>query len=272
MSILDEIFAHKRDEVAARKRICPLEEIRRGAEAAVPALDFVAVLKARSIRWPALIAEIKRSSPSRGRLVEHFEPLRLAQVYQENGASAISILTDERYFEGSLEYLRQVAQLPGRPPLLRKDFICDPYQVYEARQAGADAVLLIAAHLEPAQLLDLHTLIRELGMAALVEVHSRAEIEQVLSVAPALLGINNRDLRDFSVRLETSLALRAFVPQEVCLVAESGIHTVEDVRRLAQAGIHAILVGEALVTAPDMPARVRDLAGCPASQLPQSSH
>lgn len=260
MTILDEIFAHKREEVAARKRVCPLDEIRRKAEAAVPGLDFVAALRSQPAGWPALIAEIKRASPSRGRLVENFDPLRLAQVYRENGAAAISVLTDEKFFEGSLDYLRQVAGLPGRPPLLRKDFVCDPYQVYEAREAGADAVLLIAAYLEHAVLGDLQALANQLGMAALVEVHSRAEIDRVLAFNPSLVGINNRDLRDFSVHLETTLSLRPAVPSGVCLVAESGIHTPEDVGKLALAGIDAILVGEALVTTADPAARVRSLA------------
>jgi indole-3-glycerol phosphate synthase len=274
MSILDEIFSHKREEVAARKRDCPLEEIRRRAEMASPARDFTAALRLRASAWPGarplvgtwpkLIAEIKRASPSRGRLVEQVDPLRLARVYRENGAAAISILTDEKYFQGSLADLRQVACLEGRPPLLRKDFVCDPYQVYEAREAGADAVLLIAAHLDCALLADLHALAAGLGMAALVEVHSREEVDRALEAGPSLLGINNRDLRNFSVRLETTLELRRHVPPEICLVAESGIHTVGDVQRLAQAGVDAILVGEALVTAADPAARVFELAHPPA--------
>lgn len=264
MSILAEIFAHKREEVAARKQACPLEEIRRRAELSPPARGFTTALRERAGAWPALIAEIKRASPSRGRLSGETDPLRLARVYSENGAAAISVLTDEKYFQGSLADLRQVACLEGRPPLLRKDFMCDSYQVYEAREAGADAVLLIAASLDGALLADLHALATELGLAALVEVHSREEIDRALTVEPALLGINNRNLRDFTVHLETTLDLRRHIPPGVCLVAESGIHTAEDVRRLAQAGIDAILVGEALVTAADPAARVRELADKPA--------
>jgi indole-3-glycerol phosphate synthase len=265
MNILDEIFAHKRVEVAERQRQRPLSQVRREVEAAAPAQDFVAALRNHGGTTPALIAEVKHASPSRGVLVENFDPLRLARIYQENGAAAISVLTDERYFQGCLEHLSAIAQLMSgltpRLPLLRKDFTCDPYQVYEARAAGADAMLLIAAYLSPPDLRDLHALIRELGMTALVEVHSRAELESVLAIAPQLVGINNRDLRDFTVRLETTLQLRSVVPAEVCLVAESGIHTPADVARLAEARVDAILVGEALVKAKDIPASVRSLAG-----------
>ncbi len=255
INILNEIFAHKREEVAARKRERPLSQVRRDAEATLPALDFVAALKRN--QFPSLIAEVKRASPSRGLLVKDFDPVRLARIYQENGAAAISVLTDERFFQGSLEYLRQIAQLSPRLPLLRKDFTCDPYQVYEARAAGADAMLLIAAYLDPGSLRALHALICELGMAALVEVHSRAELEAVLPHGPRLVGVNNRDLRDFTVRLETTLDLRPFVPEAVCLVAESGIHTPADIARLAEAEVDAILVGEALVTAQDVAGQVR---------------
>ncbi len=171
MNILDEIFAYKREEVAARMRACSLAQVQRDAEEAAPAAGFYR-RAAYMARRPALIAEVKRASPSRGLLVQDFDPLRLARIYQENGAAAISVLTDERYFQGHLDYLRQIARISPRLPLLRKDFTCDPYQVYEARAAGADAMLLIAAYLDPASLRDLHALIRELGMAALVEVHT----------------------------------------------------------------------------------------------------
>jgi len=268
MNILDEIFAYKRVEVAERMRARPLNQVRRDAELTPSPLDFVKALRfdltGRRRTAPALIAEVKHASPSRGVLVENFDPLRLARIYQENGAAAISVLTDERYFQGCLEHLGAIAQLTPRLPLLRKDFTCDPYQVYEARAAGADAMLLITAYLDPVQLRDLQSLINELGMAALVEVHSRAELEAALPLHPALVGVNNRDLRDFTVRLETTLELRPLAPAEICLVAESGIHTPADVARLAQGGVDAILVGEALVRAPDTAAKVRSLAGNPA--------
>jgi indole-3-glycerol phosphate synthase len=270
MTILDEIFAHKRIEVADRQRAVPLNQVRRAAEQAAPALDFVAALTVMrkpapltppGARWPALIAEVKSASPSRGQLVKDFDPLALARMYVQNGAAAMSVLTDERFFHGHLDDLRQIAGLGLGLPLLRKDFVCDPYQVYEARAAGADAILLIAAMLELTQLRDLHALARELGMAALVEVHTREELDRVLVCGPALLGVNNRNLHDFSVALDTTLLLRPFVPQGVCLVAESGIHTPEDVARLAAAGVDAVLVGEALVTASNRVEKIRSLAG-----------
>lgn len=256
MTILEEIFAHKHLEVAERQRARPLNQVRGDAEAAAPALDFIAGLRSAA-RKPALIAEIKRASPSRGLLVKDFDAVRLARIYQQNGASAISVLTDERFFQGHLDDLSAVAALDPRLPVLRKDFLCDPYQVYEARAAGADAVLLIAAYLDPGCLRDLHALAEELGMAALVEVHNLEELKKITPCNPHLVGVNNRDLRDFSVRLETTFVLRPLVADGICFVAESGIHTPDDVDRLARAGVDAILVGEALVTAEDVAAKVR---------------
>ena len=170
--------------------------MRRQAEEAAPPQDFIAALR-QSTAQPALIAEAKKASPSKGLLATNFDPLKLAQDYQESGAAAMSVLTDVNYFQGHLDYLRQIAALPQRLPLLRKDFLFDPYQVYEARAAGADAVLLIVAHLSSAQLRDLHQLAVELGMAALVEVHTQAELEAALACDPQLVGINNRDLHTF---------------------------------------------------------------------------
>jgi len=258
MSILNEIFTHKRQEVAQCQQERPLAELQAAAESASPGLDFCAALR-RSASSPALIAEVKKASPSRGILAPDFDPLRLARLYQQNGAAAISVLTDERFFQGSLEHLSQIAALQPRLPLLRKDFIFDDYQIYEARLAGADAVLLIAAMLEPAQLRRLHRLALELGMAPLVEVHALPELEMALVCEPPLVGINNRSLHDFTLSLDTTLALKPFVPAGVLVVAESGIHTPQDVVRLSQAGIDAILVGEALVTAPNVGAAVRRL-------------
>jgi indole-3-glycerol phosphate synthase len=261
VTILDEIFTHKRAEVDQRKRARPLEEVRTLAGYAPTAKDFTAALRASPGQRPALIAEIKCASPSRGLLAADFDPLRLARLYQANGASALSVLTDERYFKGSLDQLEGVAALEPSLPVLRKDFILEPYQVYESRAAGADAVLLIAAGLDPGRLLELHNLARELGMAALVEVHTRGDLEKILDVPGlALVGINNRDLRDFSVNLDTTLQLRPLIPAGVCVVAESGIHRTEDVDRLATAPVDAILVGEALVTAADPAGKVRSLS------------
>jgi indole-3-glycerol phosphate synthase len=279
MSRLEEIFAHKRLEVAGRKAQLPQAEVERLALLAPPPLDFVARLKApvlsrataASSGHPvgpetrpgvppmALIAEIKRASPSRGPLAPSLDPVGLARLYAGAGAAAISVLTDGRFFQGSLEDLKTVAQAGTGLPVLRKDFIFDPYQVYEARLAGADAVLLIVAGLAPEALHELHDLVLSLGMAPLVEVHNLDELHAALACSPILMGINNRNLHDFSVDLRTSLALRPYVPPGICAVAESGIHTSTDVRLLAEAGFDAILVGEALVTAGDIPARVRSL-------------
>ena len=263
MSKLDEIFAHKRTEIASQKAAVPLAEMTALAAAAPSPRDFIAALR-QARPCPALIAEIKRGSPSRGLLVADFDPLRLAAIYAENGAAAISVLTDERFFGGSLDHLRAVAERNARRraqglPLLRKDFICDPYQVYQARAAGADAILLIVASLAPALLAELLALTHDLGMVALVETHDEAELEIALASGARLIGINNRNLHDFTVSLETTLRLGRQVPAEVCLVAESGIFTAEDVARLAEVerggggrGVDAILVGEALVTAADV--------------------
>ena len=273
MSKLDEIFTHKRTEIASQKAALPLAEMTALAAAAPPPRDFSAALRQARHR-PALIAEIKRGSPSRGLLVADFDPLRLAAIYAENGAAAISVLTDERFFGGSLDHLRAVAVAQGGRaqglPLLRKDFMCDPYQVYQARAAGADAFLLIVASLAPPLLGELLALAHDLGMAALVETHDDFELAIALASGARVIGINNRNLHDFSVSLETTLRLGRRVPPEVCLVAESGIFTAEDAARLAEVerggggrGVDAILVGEALVTAADVGAKVRALSGTP---------
>ncbi len=255
MTILSEIFAHKRAEVAEQKKRAPLIELRRQIETVRPPLDFVAALKAA--RSPALIAEVKKGSPSKGVMVADFDPIRLAQTYAANGATAISVLTDEKYFGGSLEYLRQITVLALGVPLLRKEFICDSYQIYEARAAGADAVLLIAAELSDHELLTFQSQIRHLGMAALVEVHTEHDLVRALGCGATLIGINNRDLRDFTVSLDTTRRLRPLLPPGVTVVAESGISTREDVGGL---DVDAVLVGEAIVRAEDVGAKVRELS------------
>ena len=261
MTLLDEIFAHKSRDVEVRKRAVPLQEVRAHAEQAPEPLDFIQALRRNPGQKPALIAEVKRASPSRGLISAYFDPLRLARLYQDNGASAISVLTEERYFLGSLDNLCQIHALELGVPILRKDFILDPYQVYESRASGADAILLIAACLEDTLLKDLHDLAQELRMAALVEVHTREELERTLSLLkPALVGINNRNLHDFSVDLATTLALRPLIPEEMCVVAESGIHGEDDLERLMAARVDAILVGEALVAAADTASMVKRLA------------
>lgn len=260
MSILTRILEQKRIEIAALDRMA----LRRAAESSAAPRDFLAALNpARDGRSAALIAELKRASPSKGVLAPHLDLFQVAELYAQNGASAVSVLTDEPFFQGSLETLRRLRQSGYPLPLLRKDFLLDETQLYESRAAGADAVLLIAAALpDDAHFADLHACALALGLTPLVEVHNEAETERALRLPGLrLLGINNRDLVSFHVSLETTERLRPLVPPEITLVAESGIFTAHDVRRLMRAGVHAILVGEALVTAPDIPAKVRELAG-----------
>lgn len=266
MSRLTEIFAHKRAELAERRSARPLPRVREEAEHAPAALDFVAALRSAPAR-PALIAEVKAASPSRGVLATAFDPLGLAETYAANGACAVSVLTDERFFHGALAHLAAVRHRLPDVPLLRKDFICDPYQVYEARAAGADAILLIVAALSREQLAELQWLAQSLGMAALLEVHTADELLQALACKPRLIGINNRNLHDFSVTLATTEMLAPYVPADICLVAESGIFTAQDRKRLQQVtrdgqgtGVDAILVGEALVTAADVAAKTKELS------------
>lgn len=263
MTILDEIIKYKRiEELPKIKHRREPAQVQAEALLAAKPNDFVAALKATE--RVSLIAEVKKASPSKGLLRSKFDPVELATAYAANGAAAISVLTDAKYFQGHLDHLSQIGaclqQSPGRPvPLLRKDFIFDSYQVYEARAAGAAALLLIAAVLKDQALADLLALTRRLGLTALIEVHNRAELERVLPLEPRLLGVNNRDLHDFSVDLNTCIELRQHVPGSICFVAESGIHTAADVARLAGEGVDAILVGEALVKAKDVAARVREL-------------
>ncbi len=255
--ILDEIVAHQRRHLARRRDLVPLRELEGTAGGLPDPVDFVAPLRCDGV---ALIAEAKRASPSKGLLCPDYRPLDLARAYAANGAAAISVLTESHFFGGSLDDLAEIRRgLEVDIPLLRKDFILEPYQVYEARAFGADAVLLIAAVLGDGVLGELLVLVQELGMAPLVEVHDQAELERVLFLEPRVVGINNRDLRDFSVDLDTFGRLRALVPDDVVAVAESGVRSAVDVRRLAHMGADAVLVGEALVTASDPGARVRDL-------------
>jgi len=257
MTILDEIFANKRIEVEMRKHKFPLPGLRSAAEEAPASPGFIQAIRSAQ-NSPALITEVKFASPSKGTLVENPAPVVLARTYTSNGADAISVLTDEKYFHGHLDHLQRIHAALPHMPLLRKDFIYDPYQVYEARVAGASAVLLITAQLDSPQLADLHALVLSLGIAALVEVRDRVELEAALQMEGLdLLGVNNRDLRTFQVDLQTCLDLRPLVPTEICFVAESGIHTVQDVHRLRAAGVDAMLIGEALVTAPDIAEQIR---------------
>lgn len=258
-TILDRIVRHKRQEIEASKRATPPAAMRRLAEEAPAVRDFAEALAAPGI---GLIAEVKKASPSRGVLRADFDPVDLARQYAQAGAAAISVLTDEKHFQGTLDDLESVRwALPHGPPLLRKDFVFDPYQVYEARARGADAVLLIAAILEQPLLAELLRLVESLGMTPLVEVHNEAEMEQAVALSARVVGINNRDLRTFGVDLRTSERLRPLAPPDTIVVAESGIFTRDDMRRLEACGVQAVLVGEALVTAPDPGARIRELLG-----------
>lgn len=258
--ILDKIVEHKRGEVRTRRAGRPLADLRRSAEDAAAPVNFAVTLGAPSGNRPQLIAEIKRASPSKGVLGSDLNHLALANTYVSNGAGALSVLTDQRFFQGHLQDLADVKAAHPGTPVLRKDFVIDPYQVYEAREAGADSVLLIVAILEDHHLADLLSLTQDLSMEALVEVHDEAELERALRVAPRMIGINNRDLRDFRVSLTTTERLCDYVPEGVTVVSESGIFTADDVARVAAAGADAILVGEALVTAGDIGSKVRELA------------
>jgi indole-3-glycerol phosphate synthase len=251
VTILDEILEHKRRELAeARRRVPPAEQAARAEACAAPTRGFRRALLAAPS--PAVIAEIKRRSPSKGSLRADADPAALARAYARGGAAAISVLTDERYFGGSLQDLA-AARGAVELPLLRKDFVIDAYQVEEARANGADAVLLIAAALPPARLSALRKRAQELGLDALVEVHDEAELDAALDAGADLVGVNNRDLRSFAVDLSVTerLARRLPDPEAVLLVAESGIGGGEDLRRLQRAGARAFLVGELLMREAD---------------------
>ena len=242
-SVLDKIIENKVLEVKASKQATALRIVRDLAETALPAKDFIDALRKDTV---ALIAEVKKASPSKGVLIENFDPLALAKTYAENGASAISVLTDEQFFQGKLDYLKLISD-SATIPTLRKDFIIDPYQVYEARMVGASAVLLIVSALEDTQLSDLHSLINELGMSALVEVHNEAELERAMSINAPLIGVNNRDLKTFDVDLGTTERIAKLVPDSVTLIAESGLKSGTDVAKMGTIGAHAVLIGEGIV-------------------------
>jgi len=253
--ILDEIMTHHRERLPRVMAERPLADLRAMAAVAPPPRDFVAAVRAPGV---SLIAECKKASPSKGLIVPDYDPVRLARAYEKGGARAISVLTDTRHFQGALEHLRDVREAV-RLPVLRKDFLFHPYQLYEARVAGADAVLLIAAVLGDNDLAELHALARRLGMAALVEVHNEAELARVLPLGPALVGVNNRDLQTFAVDLNTTARLRALIPPAVAVVGESGLKTPDDVAAMRVAGVDGVLIGEALARSKDVVATTRQL-------------
>ncbi len=260
MSILQRIVEAKRAEVLERQRQTPLSVLRQRLADAPSVRPFAQALKRRPHERLHLIAELKKASPSKGVFRSDFDPEALLCAYENSPASALSILTDEPFFQGSLDALR-LARRRTTKPLLRKDFLIDAYQLYEARVNGADAVLLIVAALTKEALRDLLALARELGMDALVEVHTEVELETALSVGATLIGINNRNLQTFAVDLATTLRLRPLIPDGCVIVSESGIETREQVRVLGEAGIDAILVGETLVRSPDPIAKAKELLG-----------
>lgn len=256
--ILNEIVSHNLQELELKKRSFPIIELRRMSLQQPPPLDFASGLCGEGIR---LIAEVKKASPSRGIIRPDFDPVEIAQIYADNGASAISILTETRYFQGSLNHLKDVrnALKNKRPPLLRKDFIFDPYQIYESRAYGADSLLLIVAILSPKKLHELLGLSHELNMSCLVEVHDEAEVEIALKSEAKIIGINNRDLTTFSVDFATTERLRPLIPPDRIIVSESGVKERKDIERLRQLGINAVIVGESLMSAPDIAAKMREL-------------
>jgi len=246
--ILDEIMVHHRENLPKVMADVPFADLRAMASVAPAVRDFEAAVRAPGV---SLIAECKKASPSRGLLVHQYDPARLAKLYEKAGARAISVLTDSRHFQGTLAHLRD-AREAVRLPVLRKDFLFHPYQLYEARVAGADAVLLIAAVLSDTEMRELLALARKLGMAALVEVHDEVELARVLPLQPRIIGVNNRNLQTFEVDFDNAARLRALIPAEIAVVGESGLKSPDDVRAMKAAGVDAVLVGETLVRSKDV--------------------
>jgi indole-3-glycerol phosphate synthase len=260
---LEKIVAWKYDEIATARRVRPLNELHSRIENQPIPKDFLHALRhPRQTSFKrtsvALIAEVKKASPSKGIIRSNFDPVAIARIYESNGADCLSVLTDENFFQGHLNYLQSI-RMAVEIPLLRKDFVLDDYQIFEARAAGADAVLLIAECLDPAQLIDLHDTICGLGMIPLIELYDEKNLDQVLNCQPALVGINNRDLNTFEVDFGRSLRIKQRLPQGIVVVSESGIQTSGDVRQLENSGIDAMLVGESLMRLPDIGNGVREL-------------
>ena len=253
--MLDKIIAQKREEVEQRKKVATITYLQQRIARQEPALDLAPALKGDHIR---LIAEVKQASPSRGMLSPNFNPIELAQTYAEGGAAAISVLTEANYFMGSIEHLAAIKEVVGLP-LLRKDFIFDFYQIYESRAYGADALLLIVAILSQEQLKELVSLSHSLGLRCLVEVHNEGEVERAVLSEAEIIGINNRDLNTLSIDINMTRRLRPLIPQERIVISESGIRSKRDIEKLRKWGVDAVLVGEALVTAGDVRAKMKEL-------------
>ncbi|TWT53912.1 Indole-3-glycerol phosphate synthase [Rubripirellula amarantea] len=258
MTILDDILVRTRETIAADQASVSANELEALVVDLPSTRDFVAALAAGD--EVQLIAEVKKASPSAGLIREDFDPATLAQAYRDGGAACLSVLTDEPFFQGSLEYLKQVRAAVDLP-LLRKDFIVDRYQLLQARAAGADCVLLIAECLTPSELVELHDQAAELGMATLIELFEPSNLDAVLATGTRLVGVNNRDLRTFKTTLEHTLNLRPLIPEDRLVVGESGIRTHEDVIRLGQGGVKAILVGESLMRQPNVTVATKRLLG-----------
>ena len=249
--ILKKIVAVKHEEIAASLTKRSFAAMRADAESRVLTRDFLGALRAKlALGKAAVIAEVKKASPSKGVLRENFEPADIAQSYAEHGAACLSVLTDQQFFQGSVDYLKQ-ARASCDLPVLRKDFMVDAYQIYESRVMGADCILLIAACLDDAKMAELEAVAGSLDMAVLVEVHDSAELERSLKLKTPLIGINNRNLRTFDVSLDTTLTLKAGVPADRLLITESGIQTADDVKKMRDAQVHGFLVGEAFMRAND---------------------
>ncbi len=255
--ILDRIVAAKRQEVASLKEATPLAHLKGAIADLPPVRDFRGAISNSDC---SIIAEVKRSSPSKGRIREHFDPVQIAAIYQANGARAVSVLTDEPFFEGKGRYLSEIKKVIDLP-LLRKDFIIDPYQIYETRFLGGDALLLIAALLEEGALREYIQVAETLGLAPLVEVHTKAELTKALAAGADIIGINNRDLKTFSTDIQTTLELIPLIPSDRTVVTESGIATRGDIEQLMKAGIHCFLIGETLMRAEDIGGKLRELLG-----------
>jgi indole-3-glycerol phosphate synthase len=261
INILDKILETKREEIRLTSGFRSLAELERESESAPPVRDFEAAIKAKiAAGGPAVIAEIKKASPSKGLIRERFDPIEIAQSYEQHGAACLSVLTDRDYFMGAAEYL-VAARSATRLPVLRKDFIIDPYQIFEARCMGADCILLIVAALSQTQLEELEHVAMQLGMSVLVEAHSEEEFERATRLQTRLIGINNRDLRTFETSLHTTLDLISRLPQDRILITESGIHTREDVILMRERGVSAFLVGEAFMRQDDPGVALNSLFG-----------